>query len=209
VEINYGDDKCFSVLAGPVGFYNITFRAKAHGIEQRSDDNPGTSQGSGDDAIISFEESTESHDYQTSVKADFIVKNCTFDLGTDCSTAFPTRVSGIFIKRGQSALIEGCKFLGGAGSAIVALNDPYLYTPSIQITRNAFINNGQPTFSEKSAKEGLDFKTRKKQFVPIPAAERTPHPSSVALWKFKRECYKIRKLRTKETHKIVSIQIRG
>lgn len=133
-------------------------------------------------SALKSEEGIEENGYQTCAKADFVVKGCIFDMGTDCSTAFATRFSGIFLKRGKSAIIEGCEFLGGSGSAIVALNDPYLHVHRIQITGNLFVNNGQPTFSERSAKEVVDFKKQIKKYVTIPTSEITPDPASVELW---------------------------
>mmetsp|Transcript_21536 Transcript_21536/g.46834 ORF Transcript_21536/g.46834 Transcript_21536/m.46834 type:complete len:718 (+) Transcript_21536:66-2219(+) len=200
VEV-HGDKHCFLVTGGSVGFYNIKFHDKRlEDGNDRSSDKPNTSQGSGDEAVICLE---------ASMKDDFIVKNCVFDLGTDCDTANPTRVSGIFLKRGKSATIEACNkkfFLGGAGSAIVAVNDPYQYIPNIEISHNRFVNNGQPTFSEKSANEVFSSRSKKLEFIPIPTHEITPGPASVELWKFDRECYKTSKY-GKEKHETVTIKM--
>ena len=214
IEVDYQESKCFSIIAsGPVTFQNITFRVKAHEKNKKSNDKPGNAQGTGDDAIITLEgDYDKAPEYKTKTnKSSLTVKNCTFDLGVDCNTAYPTRVSGIFLKRGKSAVIEGCTFLGGAGSAIVAVNDPYLYTADIEITRNIFGCNGQPFFHEKSAKMVLDAKTKSKKLVPF-SAHKMPGPSCLELWKYNRDCYTIRErdqngLRTCETQKKVAIKM--
>ena len=56
VEIGHGDNQCFRVY-DQVGLNNITFRMNDEGTGDRSGDRPGTSQGSGDNAIITTEES--------------------------------------------------------------------------------------------------------------------------------------------------------
>ena len=211
VEIDYDEHECFSVLVGPVSFNSIMFRARANNCEKEFD--PDCAQGTGDDAIISFEEGTGGKPlrYQEMGTADFVVKNCSFDLGDNCANAYPTRVSGIALKRGKSAHIEGCTFLGGAGSAIVAVNDPFLYTPDVRIIRNTFVNNGQPIFAEVSVKQENANKGRYKRaavaFVPIPAHKITPGPACVELWKVNRKLFYIKELGQYEQERSVSINL--
>ncbi|KAL9179334.1 hypothetical protein ACHAXT_008624 [Thalassiosira profunda] len=199
VEVEGGEDQYFLVENGYVGFFNITFRSKKGNGgpfgEYRNAKNisPGTQQGTADDAMITFGDGFH-----------FNVKNCVFDLGVD-DKAYRTRVSGILLKRGKSLAVEGCKFIGGAGSAITVVNDPHLYTPNVEIVRNSFVSNGQPTFSEICKKQvRVD---KKLTYVPLPSREITPGPASVELWFFDRPCYKI--YGETEKHSTMAVNVEG
>lgn len=193
VSVDHGAP--FVAEAGPVSFVNMKFSTdmslRPEGCEPhkwdhvpwfRHEDGPTTSKGLTIPIMCFGDESGSSK------LGDYHVKDCIFDLGSTCERAEATRVSGILIKQGKSVSIEGCSFIGGAGSAIVAVNDPHLFTASIEITRNIFMNNGQPTFSEK------------------PAAEMIPGPSSVEFWRFNRPLYQISESGTKEQWKTASLK---
>lgn len=195
IIVSVDHDSPFVVRAGAVSFVNMTFSTdmslRPEGCEPfksdsvpwfRHKDGPTTSKGL-TIPIMCFGDEEGSYPL-----GDYKVKDCLFDLGSTCEKADATRVSGILIRRGKSALIEGCRFIGGAGSAIVTVNDPHLFTPSIEITRNIFMNNGQPTFYEK------------------PAAEMIPGPSSVECWRFNRPLYQISESGTKEEWKRISLK---
>lgn len=79
---------------------------------------------------------------------DLFIQDCMFDMGTNAALAHSSRVSGVFLKQGRLARIEGNKFVGGGGSALTVLNDPTLCFSRVEINRNVFINTGQPSFSE-------------------------------------------------------------
>jgi len=172
IVTGYGDYDThrFRAHRGMLGFYNIAFRSLKG---SRSCDAPNYAQGSGGDAVIIVQGDT----------AEVIVKDCTFELGADSESSHPTRVSGIFFQGGKSAIVEGCKFLGGAGSAIVLANVNNVNNPKIQIINNFFAGNGQPTFSEKSATEAFDAKSKRLIFKSIPSNEVTPGPSSLEFWR--------------------------
>ena len=171
--------ECFKIDGGNVSFFNITFRVRDDCAKNGKTYHPKCSQGSGDDAIISFDDGLYNWDPSSrpSVRK-LVIKNCCFMMGTTAKSSFATRVSGVFIKRSSSATIEGCKFLGGSGSSIVVLNDPYLYTPDVHITNNTFLNNGQSTFSECEGSVCRDV-----------ALDQVPGPSSVEVWKVERHLY--------------------
>eukprot|EP00956_Cyclotella_meneghiniana_P024737 scaffold50088_cov49-Cyclotella_meneghiniana.AAC.5 len=179
-EIKY-PSTCFEVASeGSVGLYNIKFQVKIDGgdainkiMDKRSSDTPHHAHGSMEYAMINFRENTP---YNEPLKAKFIVKNCIFDMGIGKDSAFPARVSGIFLVRANSAVIEGCKFIGGSGSAIAVVNDPHLHSPNVEINRNMFQYNGQPGISEKTLKSG---------------EEAIPGPASVELFKFNRKLHKV------------------
>jgi hypothetical protein len=178
VDIDYRENNCFQIKNEQVGFHNLTFRATYDRVnlvgeenDKRTSDVPFYAHGSADHAIISFEEPTE---YNEPLKANYCIKNCIFEMGTGNDT-FPARVSGVFLKRGAQTTIEDCQFIGGSGSAIVVANDPYLHMLHTKINRNVFINNGQPTFAEKTLRSG----------------KITPGPASVDLYKIDRELYRI------------------
>ena len=196
VNLNARSDQRFLVTAGSTGFYNITFQAtegQGGRLKWNSEDQPNTSKGSGDDAMISINQGGK-----------FVTKNCAFNMGTDCDTALPTRLSGLLLKRAESAAIEGCNFLGGAGSAIAVLNDPLLHTPSIEINQCSFVSCGQPSFSEKCAKQV--FESGELRYEALPVEEVTPGPSSVELWRFNRKLHRIKRHRN-EKHNTVSVKM--
>jgi hypothetical protein len=190
VEIDYRENNCFEVTSEQVGFYNLTFKAmydRANLISEENDkrmsDTPFYAHGSADHAIISFEEPTE---YQKPLKASYCIKNCNFEMGAGNDT-FPTRISGVFLKRGATATIEDCQFIGGSGSALVVVNDPYLHMLRTEINHNLFMNNGQPTFVEKTLRSG----------------EITPGPASVELYKIDRYLYHIRGMGSESEKEVV------
>ena len=78
-----------------------------------------------------------------------------------------SKVNGIYVEGGKRATIQKCVFSGGAGSAIVVLNN--LGSSSldeVHLIENTFLNIGQPhTYTKQVSKH----------FLPIPAA--------VELWK--------------------------
>eukprot|EP00956_Cyclotella_meneghiniana_P005837 scaffold7611_cov47-Cyclotella_meneghiniana.AAC.5 len=179
IEIDYNDKPaCLEISSKEsVGLYNITFQVQLYDVveveDKRSADAPYYAHGSMENTIITFQETTQ---YADPLKAKFIVKNCIFDLGIGKDSVFPARVSGIFLERANSAVIEDCKFIGGTGSAIAVVNDPDLHTPNVEINRNMFQYNGQPGISEKTLKSG---------------EEAIPGPASVELFKFNRKLHRI------------------
>lgn len=187
LEFHVGDEDRITVSKS-TGFFNLCFQVGEQRSELKFADKPNTSQGSGDEALIIFD------DCASETKASLTVKRCVFDMGEDCDSSHPTRVSGIFMKRGASAVIEGCGFYGGAGSAIVVLNDENTGIFDVKITRNLFANGGQPSFSEISATGHDDNEggsggsddgsyVETKEFKCIPSHERTPGPAALELWK--------------------------
>ena len=150
------------IISAAVGFYNITFLENRYWCKQNYEHlftEPNCAQGAGSHSLVYFDAPGEGN--------ELVIKNCVFKMGTTKDDAFPTRVSGVFVQRSKSAIIEGCNFIGGAGSAIVVVNDPRQHIPNIEINGNNFINNGQPFFTEVSMKLAADSQSEKKKFIAI------------------------------------------
>ena len=203
IQIDYIDKHtCFEIFES-VGLYNVTFQVSNRVMrswkpsdevtDKRSIDSPYYAHGSTELAIINFFENTMCKDpLKAPLKAKLLVKNCIFDMGISKDSVISARVSGIFIERANSAVIEDCKFIGGTGSAIAVVNDPHLYIPNIEINRNIFQYNGQPGISEKTLKSG---------------EEAIPGPASVELFKFNRKLHRI--FGSRETEKISNVTMTG
>eukprot|EP00956_Cyclotella_meneghiniana_P023395 scaffold45565_cov40-Cyclotella_meneghiniana.AAC.2 len=193
IKINYMDEPaCLMITTEEsVGLYNIKFQVSFRRLpedkptDKRSIDVPYYAHGSSENAIITFHEMTQCN---YPLKAKFIVKNCIFDMGIGINSVFPARVSGIFLDRANSAVIEDCEFIGGTGSAIAVVNDPHLHTPNIEIKSNTFQYNGQPGISEKTLKSG---------------EEAIPGPASVEMFKINR------KTRAREIEKTSNLTMIG
>jgi hypothetical protein len=89
---------------------------------------------------------------------------------TQASATDPLRVSGIYLAQGSDAVIEGCTFVGGGGSAITILNDPWKHVKRVEILRSSFQLGGQPSFSPKR-----------------PFSSLNPGPAAVELWRLVRK----------------------
>jgi len=175
------------IISAAVGFYNIKFLENRYWCKENYEHlftEPNCAQGAGSHSLVYFDAPGEGN--------ELVIKNCVFKMGTTKDDAFPTRVSGVFVQRSKSAIIEGCNFIGGAGSAIVVVSDPRQHIPKIEINGNNFINNGQPFFTEVSMKLAVDSQSDKKKLIAIPSHEITPGPASVELWKFKKEGSRLR-----------------
>lgn len=213
VKVSYkGNEPFMFVGAGSVGFFNITFRVNAY--EEKDTyhvSHPGIAcaGGSAHDAIIEFEQHVDPEKFVESTKDGLFVKNCVFHLGVDCKTAYSTRISGLFLKKGKSATIEGCRFYGGAGNAIAVLSNPHLYIEQVQILRNTFIQNGQPTFNEKYVTSSYASKSDTYKYEPIPDHEIPPGPASVELMNFGEQRPRVRGQCEYEEIKIVSVTLDG
>lgn len=119
--------------------------------------------------------------------AKLFVQDCNFEMGTNAVKAHSWRISGIHLSRGKAAIIERCRFVGGGGSAVAIVNDPYLYVEKVELLHNSFVSTGQPSFKDAMA----------------------PGPAAVEMWRLRRKCYRSRTNNSREVYNTTELRIEG
>eukprot|EP00978_Attheya_sp_CCMP212_P040135 scaffold215917_cov58-Attheya_sp.AAC.1 len=179
-----------SVTTGCVRLSNITF-----------EHSPTDCRESCNEALIMFDGGDDDNN------AKLFVQDCNFEMGTNAVKAHSWRISGINLSRGKAAIIKRCSFVGGGGSAVTIVNDPYSYVAKVELLHNSFVSTGQPSFKDVVAPgpPAVEISTGQPSFKDAVA----PGPAAVEMWRVRRKCYRSRRNNSREVYNTTELRIEG